>query len=156
MKLKKLLNKKAPDFYLESEDGMVSLKDFRGKKIILYFYPKDATPGCTIEANDFTALLKEFKKENCVVVGVSKDSVLSHEKFRKKEELEIILLSDEDHSMQEAYFVWQKKKFMGKEYMGTSRTTFLINEGGKVIKVWENVVSKGHAKEVLREVKGLN
>ena len=156
MKIKKLLKKKAPDFTLEGDLGTVSLKDFLGKKVVIYFYPKDATPGCTIEANDFTSLIKDFEKESCVVIGVSKDSCRSHEKFRAKEELDIILLSDEDHLMQESYGVWQKKKFMGREYLGTSRTTFLIDERGYVRKVWENVKAKGHAKEVLKAVRELD
>tara|TARA_Y100000310_G_C20704257_1_gene833408 strand:+ start:11877 stop:12347 length:471 start_codon:yes stop_codon:yes gene_type:complete len=156
MKLKKLLKKKAPEFSLEGDKALVSLKDFKGKKVILYFYPRDLTPGCTIEANDFTSLIKDFEKNNCEIIGISGDSIKSHGKFRKKEELEITLASDEDHLIQEKYGVWQKKKFMGREYIGTSRTTFLIDERGFVREIWENVKVKGHAKKVLESVKNLN
>ncbi|MCH7850431.1 MAG: thioredoxin-dependent thiol peroxidase [Nanoarchaeota archaeon] len=151
-----MINRRAPYFTLEGIEGVVNLTDFKGKKVILYFYPKDMTPGCTIQANDFTAFAPEFEKENAVVVGISKDPITSHEKFKVKEELDIILLTDEEHFVQEEYGVWQKKKFMGRSYMGTSRTTFVIDERGYVRKIWENVKVKGHAKEVLKSLSGIN
>jgi peroxiredoxin Q/BCP len=154
--IEKMVGKKAPDFSMDGDEGPIRLKDFKGKKVVLYFYPRDMTPGCTIEANDFTSLLKDFEKANAVVIGVSKDSVVSHEKFRKKEDLEIHLGSDEEHKVQEDYNVWQKKKFMGREFMGTVRTTFVIDERGYVRKVWENVKAKGHAKEVLKSLADIN
>ena len=154
--ISKMVSKKAPYFTLEGPDGVINLTDFKGVKVVLYFYPKDMTPGCTIQANDFTALAPEFEKAGAVIVGISKDNVQMHEKFKAKEDLDIYLLSDEDHSVQEEYGVWQKKKFMGREYMGTVRTTFVIDERGYVRKVWENVKAKGHAKEVLKSLDGIN
>jgi len=150
-----LLNKQSPNFNLESNKGKISLKNFLGKKIILYFYPKDNTPGCTIEANDFTKLSSEFKKLNTEIIGVSKDDIKSHERFISGNNLKLVLASDSDHKMQKDYGVWQKKKFIGREFMGTVRTTFLIDEKGKIIYVWENVKALGHARKVLEEVKKL-
>ncbi len=146
--------KKASSFCLKDASGeKVCLKDFLGKKVVLYFYPKDNTPGCTLEAIDFTANKKEFEKLNSVVLGISRDSCESHRKFSEKHSLSIILLSDPDLKVQKKYGVWGKKKFMGREFMGTIRTTFLINEKGKITKVWEKVKVKGHVQEVLEELR---
>lgn len=142
----------SPDFKLESSDGQsYSLSDFKGQWLVLYFYPRDNTPGCTIEAKDFTALVSKFKKENVVVVGVSRDSCASHQKFIDKQNLKLFLLSDSDHKVQEAFGVWGKKKFMGRESMGTIRSTFLIDPQGIIRQIWDNVKVKGHAEAVLAE-----
>ncbi|MEM3154297.1 MAG: thioredoxin-dependent thiol peroxidase [Candidatus Woesearchaeota archaeon] len=141
---------KAPDFVLKDADGKeVALSDFKGKWIVLYFYPKDNTPGCTIEALDFTALKKNFEKKNAVILGVSKDACKSHKKFIENKKLTITLLSDEDTKVSQKYGVWRLKKFMGREYMGTHRSTFLINPNGKIKKIWYGVSPEGHAKDVL-------
>ncbi len=140
----------APDFALKDADEKeVSLKDFKGKWVVLYFYPKDNTPGCTIEALDFTALKKDFDKKNAVILGVSKDSCKAHQKFIDGKKLTITLLSDDDTKVNQKYGVWLLKKFMGREYMGTHRSTFLINPKGKIEKIWHGVSPDGHAKEVL-------
>jgi len=153
---KLVVGKKAPSFTLDETNGIkISLKDFLEKWVVVYFYPRDNTPGCTIEAIDFTALKGEFEKENCVVLGVSKDSCASHKKFVDKKELTIILLSDPDHKMQDDYGVWKPKKFMGKEFLGTVRTTFLINTEGKIAKIWNKVNVKRHAQEVLDSLREL-
>lgn len=151
MKLK--VGDKAPDFKLESVDGPVKLTDFKRKKVVVYFYPKDNTEGCTIEAIDFSKYKKDFEKVGAVVIGISKDDCNSHRKFIKGKELTIILLSDEDSAVQEKYGVWGKKKFMGREYIGTIRSTFLLDEKGKILEIWTNVRVKDHAKEVLDKVK---
>lgn len=141
---------KAPAFTLKDDTGTsVSLKDFKGKKVILYFYPKDLTPGCTVEACDFRDALSLIKKKKAVVLGVSKDSVSLHEKFRDKHELNFPLLSDEDGKVCEAYGVWQEKSMYGKKYMGIARTTFVIGATGKIEHIFEKVKVKGHSKEVL-------
>src|SRR5512143_3804241 len=146
----------APDFVLPDGEGKkVALSAFRGKKVVVDFYPKDDTPGCTIEAVDFTKLRDGYEKAGAVVLGISKDSCASHVKFTEKYGLTVRLLSDEDHSVQERYGVWRLKSFMGKESMGTARVTFLLNESGKVLKVWDPVKPEGHAAEVLEEVKKL-
>lgn len=143
-------------FELKDKDGNLrSLNEFKGKRIVLYFYPKDDTPGCTIEGKEFSSLSEEFKKLNCVIIGISPDSPDSHAKFCAKHDLSIILLSDQDHKVSESYWVWGKKKFMGKEYFGIMRTTFLIGSDGKVKKIWEDVKPEGHSKEVLEAVKSL-
>ena len=142
--------KKAPSFKLPSTNkDNYSLKDSLGKYVVIYFYPKDDTPGCTIETNDFNKLLPKFKKLNCDVFGISKDSIKSHNKFRDKYKIKFDLLSDEDLNVLKKYKVWAKKKFMGREFMGILRTTFLIDPKGKIIKIWENVKVKNHAKDVL-------
>jgi len=149
-----MIGKKAPAFTLPDQDGeKVSLKDYTGHWLVLYFYPRDNTPGCTVEAMDFTSLLPQFKKLGCAVVGCSKDSPKSHCNFIDKKGLKITLLSDEDHKVQEAFGVWRPKKFMGREFLGTIRSTFLIDPKGKVAFVWDPVSAKGHAKEVLEKVK---
>jgi len=141
---------KAKNFKLPSTNKKIySLKDSLGKYVVIYFYPKDDTPGCTIEANDFNKLLPKFKKINCDVFGISKDNLKSHDKFRDKYKIKFDLLSDEDLTVLNKYKVWAKKKFMGREFMGILRTTFLIDPKGKIIKIWENVKVKDHAKDVL-------
>jgi len=143
-------NSKAPSFSLPStSNNKYSLKDSLGKYVILYFYPKDDTPGCTIETNDFNKLLPKFKKLNCEILGISKDNLKSHDKFRDKYKIKFDLLADEEIKVLKKYKVWAKKKFMGREFMGIVRTTFLIDKKGKILKIWENVKVKDHAKEVL-------
>ena len=150
------INSKAPTFVAPSTtNNKYSLKDSIGKYVVLYFYPKDDTPGCTIETNDFNKLLSKFKKLDCEVYGVSKDNLKSHDKFRDKYKIKFDLLSDEDLKVLKKYKVWGKKKFMGREFMGVIRTTFLIEKKGKILKVWENVKVKDHAKEVLDTLKNI-
>ena len=145
---------KAPNFKLPSTSkNDYSLKDSISKYIVIYFYPKDDTPGCTIETNDFNKLLSKFKKLECEVYGISKDNVKSHNKFREKYKIKFDLLADEKLTVLKKYKVWSKKKFMGREYLGINRTTFLIDKKGKIIKIWENVKVKDHAKEVLGTLK---
>jgi peroxiredoxin Q/BCP len=148
---------KAPDFTLPSTNGEnQKLKDLLGKYVVIYFYPKDDTPGCTIETNDFNKLLPKFKKLNCEIFGISKDTIKSHDKFREKFKIKFNLLSDEEIKVLKKYKVWGKKKFMGREFMGIIRSTLLIDKKGKVLKVWDNVKVKDHAKEVLETLKSLN
>ena len=148
------VNTKAPDFSLLSTNGeKQKLKNLIGKYVVIYFYPKDDTPGCTIETNDFNKLLPKFKKLNCEIFGISKDTIKSHDKFREKFKIKFDLLSDEEIKVLKKYKVWGKKKFMGREFMGIIRSTFLIDKKGKIIKVWNNVKVKDHAKEVLEILK---
>ena len=150
------INSKAPTFEIPTTSvGKYSLKDSFGKYVVLYFYPKDDTPGCTIETNDFNKLLSKFKKLDCEIYGISKDSIKSHDKFREKYKIKFDLLADEDLKVLKKYKVWGKKKFMGREFMGIKRTTFLIDKKGKIIKVWENVKVKDHAKEVLETLQNI-
>jgi len=145
----------APDFTLQADDGRkVSLSDYRGKKVVLYFYPKDGTPGCTREAVEFKNMIKEFKKEGAVILGVSKDSVQSHQKFKQKHGLPFTLLSDPEGKILDLYGVWKKKSFYGRTFMGTERTTFLIDERGTVQKVYRKVKVKGHAQACLLDLTG--
>ena len=145
------INSKAPNFVIQATSvGKYSLKDSVGKYVVLYFYPKDDTPGCTIETNDFNKILSMFKKLNCEVYGISRDSLKSHEKFRDKYKIKFDLLSDEKISVLKKYKAWGKKKFMGREFKGIIRTTFLIDKKGKILRVWNNVKAKDHAKEVLQ------
>ena len=154
MKLKE--NNKAPNFKLTSTDGNIfELNKVKKKNIILYFYPKDDTPGCTIESKDFSKLNSLINKNKTIVLGISKDSIESHLKFKKKYKLKFDLLSDEKKEVIKKYGVWGKKSFLGKEFMGIVRTTFLINNKGKIYKIWKNVRVKDHAKEVFEEVKNL-
>ena len=147
-------NTKAPVFKLPSTNKKnYSLKDSIGKYVVIYFYPKDDTPGCTIETNDFNKLLSKFKKLECEVFGISKDNLKSHDKFRDKYKIKFDLLSDEKINVLKKYKVWAKKKFMGREFMGIVRTTFLIDKKGKILKIWENVKAKDHAIEVLETLK---
>ena len=147
---------KAPDFSLMRDGGgAVQLKDFKGKTLVLYFYPKDDTSGCTAEAIDFNALKSEFSKAGAVVVGVSPDPVKSHEKFRDKYSLGFALASDETKTMLEAYGVWTEKSMYGRKYMGVERTTFLIGPDGKIARVWRKVKVPGHAAEALKAAQAL-
>ena len=140
----------APDFSTtDSEGSNVSLKDFRGKKVVLYFYPKDDTPGCTKEACSFRDAFSEFKKRGIKILGVSPDKEASHKKFADKYKLPFTLLTDTDHSIDNAYGTYGEKKFMGRTYMGINRTTFLIDEQGKIKKVFQKVKPEQHAREVL-------
>ena len=140
----------APDFTLTDKDGKtVSLSDFRGKKVVLYFYPKDNTPGCTRQACAFAGSYAEFKRRGIAVIGISKDSVASHQKFAEKYDLPFILLSDPDRVAIEAYGVWQEKKMAGKVGMGVVRTTFLINEEGIITAVMPKVKPDTNAAEIL-------
>ena len=151
MKLK--LNKIAPNFKLPSTSGDIFEISKIKKNIILYIYPKDDTPGCTLESKDFSKLNNLFKKKKTLVIGISKDSISSHIKFKKKYKLKFDLLSDEKLIVIKKYVAWGKKKFLGKNYMGIIRSTFLINRKGKILKIWSNVRVKDHAKEVLAELK---
>ncbi len=145
---------KAPAFKLkDAKENEVSLKDFAGSWVVLYFYPKDNTPGCTIEAKDFTKELAGFEKLGARILGVSADSCESHRKFITKQNLKITLLSDESKTVLKKYGVWGKKNFMGKSFMGVIRTTYLIDPKGKVARVWEEVSVKGHAGDVKKAVK---
>ena len=145
---------KAPAFKLATEAGeFLTLASLKGKKIVLYFYPKDDTSGCTKEAIAFSGLRKEFDSAGAVILGVSPDSVESHDKFSKKYKLDLTLLSDETKEMLEAYGVWVEKSMYGRKYMGVERTTVLIDEKGKVARVWNKVKVDGHAEEVLEAVK---
>ena len=151
------INTKAPNFKLPSTSkNDYSLKDSIGKYVVIYFYPKDDTPGCTIETNDFNKLLSKFKKLDCEIYGISKDNLKSHDKFRDKYKIKFDLLTDEELITLNKYKVWGKKKFMGREFMGIVRTTFLIDKKGKIIKIWDNVKVKDHAKEVLETVNNLS
>ncbi len=139
----------APEFCLPNQDEEeICLRDIKGRWIVLYFYPKDNTPGCTTEACDFTVALPNFEDLNAIVLGVSPDSAEKHRKFIEKKELKITLLADEDKSLCNAFGVWQLKKFMGKEYMGVVRSTFIIAPDGKVAAVWTKVRVKGHVDAV--------
>lgn len=148
--------KNAPSFCLKDHDEKeVCLKDFKGKWVILYFYPKDGSKGCTAEAIDFTAHKKDFEKMNAIVIGLSPDSCKSHLKFRLKNDLEITLLSDPEHEVLQKYGVWQKKKMYGREYLGVVRSTYIINPEGKVSHFWEKVKVPGHVEEVKKKLKEL-
>ena len=145
---------KAPPFTLQADDGSkVSLKDYRGKNVVLYFYPKDGTPGCTREAIEFRDIANEFEKEGAIILGVSKDSVKSHKRFKQKHGLPFTLLSDPEGRVLDLYGVWKKKSLYGRTFMGTERTTFLIDEKGIVNKVYRKVKAKGHAKVCLLDLK---
>jgi len=142
---------KAPEFTLKSTDGRdISLKDFRGKQVVLYFYPKDDTPGCTKEACDFRDNLARIRAKGAIVLGVSHDSVESHNTFREKYDLPFTLLSDEDKSVSQAYGVYKLRSLYGKEFMGIERTTFVIDEKGKIKRIFPKVKVEGHVEEVLQ------
>jgi peroxiredoxin Q/BCP len=148
------IGKIAPDFKLVDQDGIMhSLKQYRGKQVLLYFYPKDDTPGCTTEACTIRDSFTDFEKLGMIVLGVSKDDQKKHKKFQQKYELPFTLLSDTEGVVCEQYGVWQLKKFMGKEYMGIARVSFLIDEKGKIKKVYEAVKPALHASEVLIDAK---
>jgi peroxiredoxin Q/BCP len=144
----------APDFELESADGPVRLADFKGKALVLYFYPKDDTTGCTREAQDFTAAAADFAKAGATVVGVSKDSVKSHAKFAAKYDLAVRLAADPDGTVIERYGVWVEKSMYGRQYMGIERATFLIQDG-VIRRVWRKVKVANHAQQVLQAVQAL-
>ena len=148
------IGNKAPDFKLPETTGeTVSLKDYKDKWLVLYFYPKDSTSGCTTEAVDFTGSLPEFKKLNAAVVGISPDSCKSHQKFITKHDLAVTLLSDEEKTVMEKYDVWQLKKMYGKDYFGVVRTTFLIGPDGKIKHIWNSVKVPGHVEDVMLKLK---
>lgn len=146
----------APDFTLPADGGRtISLKDFAGRKLVLYFYPKDDTSGCTQEAIDFDGLRKEFAAAGAEILGVSPDSAKSHDRFKKKHGLELSLAADEGKAMLEAYGVWVEKSMYGRKYMGVERTTILIDAAGRIARIWTKVKVPGHAAEVLAEARGL-
>jgi peroxiredoxin Q/BCP len=146
---------KAPDFEMPTDTGSVSLAQFAGKTVVLYFYPKDDTPGCTNEAKDFSALKDEFDKAGAVVIGASKDTAAKHAKFRAKYDLTIPLGSDADSQVIETYESWVEKSMYGKAYMGIDRATFLIDGQGVIRRIWRKVKVPGHAQDVLEAVKAL-
>jgi len=137
----------------DADEKEVCLSDFKGKWVVLYFYPKDNTPGCTVEAMDFSKLKDDFEKENAVILGVSKDSCKSHQNFIDRMGLTIKLLSDPDSAVQKLYGVWKPKKLMGREFFGTIRTTFLVAPDGKISHSWFKVSAMGHAGKVLEKLK---
>ncbi|MFA7228306.1 MAG: thioredoxin-dependent thiol peroxidase [Melioribacteraceae bacterium] len=150
------IGKKAPAFSLHDSDGKkISLNDFKGKKVVLYFYPKDMTSGCTQEACDFRDALPDFKKIKAEVIGVSIDSATSHRKFADKYELPFLLLSDEKKEVVEKYGVWKEKSMYGKKYMGIERSTFIIDEEGKIRAFFPKVKVAGHVGEVIKALKEL-
>jgi thioredoxin-dependent peroxiredoxin len=144
----------APTFDLpNAETACVQLENFRGRWLVIYFYPKDATSGCTLEAREFSGLLDQFKAAGAEVLGVSPDSCKSHSKFIEKEQLSVPLLSDTEKSMLQAYGVWQEKSMYGKAYMGVVRSTFLVDPKGEIAEIWEKVKAPGHAMAVLEKLK---
>jgi len=146
----------APEFDLPRDGGgNLSLSELRGKKVVLYFYPKDDTSGCTTEAIDFSRLKPEFERAGAVVVGMSPDSVKSHDKFKSKHDLSVELASDEERKTLEAYGVWVEKSMYGRKYMGVERSTFLIGPDGKIARIWRKVKVPGHANEVLEAARAL-
>jgi len=146
----------APDFELETDtDGTIRLSGFRGRKVVVYFYPKDNTPGCTTEAKDFSALLDEFEKADTAVIGISPDTVRKHQNFRQKHDLEVILAADPERRVIEPWGVWKEKSMYGRKYMGVERSTFLIDREGKIARIWRKVKVKGHAGEVLKAAREL-
>ena len=148
---------KAPEVLGINQDGNeIKLTDFAGKKLVLYFYPKDNTPGCTTEACSFRDSFEEFQSSETIILGISKDSIKKHNGFIEKHNLPFLLLSDEDGKVCEDYGVWQLKKMMGKEYMGIVRSTFLIDKDGNLVKEWRAVKVNGHIEEVLEFVKEMN
>lgn len=148
--------KKAPAFTLPSHTGgEVKLSDLAGGPVVVYFYPKDSTSGCTVEAQEFRDLAPKFKRAGVTILGISPDSIKSHCNFADKQKLNFSLLADTDHSVAEKYGVWVEKSMYGRKYMGILRSTFLIDATGKIAKVWEKVTPKGHAAEVLEAAKAL-
>ncbi|HUV23137.1 MAG TPA: thioredoxin-dependent thiol peroxidase [Gammaproteobacteria bacterium] len=152
------VNQPAPEFSaINQDEESISLKQYRGEKnVVLYFYPKDDTPGCTIEANEFTALIDEFAAADTVVLGVSKDSCAKHQKFIGKYGLKVELLADTEGTLCELYGVWGLRKFMGREYMGIGRSTFVIDKQGKLVEVNYKVKARGHAQAILEIVRALD
>ena len=149
------MNKVNPITCVATSNQKVEIPDNHGRNIVLYFYPKDDTPGCTIEGNDFSALNESFANQNTVIYGVSRDSIASHEKFKQKFNYTIDLISDEDESLCNQFDVIKLKKLYGKEYMGIVRSTFVINPNGEILKQWDKVKVDGHAEEVLEFIRGL-
>lgn len=149
-----VIGEKAPDFKLPASGGqVVSLADFKGKNVVLYFYPKDMTPGCTTEACDFRDQYENFSDVNAVIIGVSPDPIEKHHKFIEKHSLPFLLLADVDNKVAEEYEVWKLKKNFGKEYMGIERSTFIIDQEGNIAKEWRKVKVKGHVEEALQYIK---
>ena len=147
---------KAPDFTLPADGGrQISLRELQGKSVVLYFYPKDDTPGCTTEAIGFSEAIDDFEAAGAVVIGVSKDSVAKHDKFRDKHELKVVLASDEAGDTVEAYGAWVEKNMYGRTYMGIERCTYLIGPDGVIRQVWRKVKVKGHVEEVLAAAEAL-
>lgn len=146
---------KAPDFDLPTDDGRVSLAGLKGKPVVLYFYPKDDTPGCTNQAKGFSELIDDFGKAGATVVGVSKDSIAAHAKFRAKHDLKIVLASDKDSDVIERYGAWVEKSLYGRKYMGIDRSTWLIDGEGVLRGVWRKVKVAGHAEAVLKALQNL-
>jgi thioredoxin-dependent peroxiredoxin len=154
MEMTVAVGEKAPQFTVKANNGEdVSLADFQGKNVVLYFYPKDMTPGCTTQACDFRDMHESFAGLNAVILGVSPDPIARHEKFIAKHDLPFLLLADEDHQVAEQYGVWKLKKNFGKEYMGIERSTFIIDAEGKLVKEWRKVRVKGHVEEALNYIK---
>ncbi|MDF2854831.1 MAG: peroxiredoxin [Neobacillus sp.] len=148
------IGKQAPDFVLQANSGeAVKLSDYRGTNVVLYFYPKDMTPGCTTEACDFRDQIEQFHEVNAVILGISPDPVDRHMKFAEKYGLPFLLLADTEHLVAEMYDVWKLKKNFGKEYMGIERSTFIINKEGKIVKEWKKVKVKGHVEEALSYIR---
>jgi peroxiredoxin Q/BCP len=155
--MSKFIGKKAPDFSLPDQSGKIrSLAEYAGKYLLIYFYPKDMTSGCTVEAQNFRDSLNNFSKRNAQIIGVSCDSCQSHQKFVDKENLNFTLLADENKQMVEAYGVWKEKSMYGKKYMGVSRESFLLDQNGVVVKHYEKVDPKSHAQEVLEDLAELS
>lgn len=151
------IGESAPDFTLPASNGEnVSLSDYRGQNVVVYFYPKDMTTACIQESCDFRDANAEMLRSNTVILGISIDTVKSHQRFIEKKELNFLLLADTDHAVCDSYGVWQLKKLYGKEYMGLVRSTFLIDEEGKLVQEWRKVRVKGHAEQVLEAVKSLH
>ena len=149
------INQKAPNFTLPNENNeMISLSDFIGKKVVLYFYPKDNTPGCTKQACAFKNAYDEFKKDNIIVIGISKDTTKAHLNFKTKYELPFILLSDVDHEVIEMYDCWKEKKLYGKTYMGITRSTYVLDENGIIIKTFEKASPDKNATDILSFLRG--
>jgi peroxiredoxin Q/BCP len=149
-----VLNRVVKDFKAEATgDKTIHLKSLRGKKVVIYFYPKDATPGCTTEGQDFRDLHAKFRRQNAVVFGVSRDSIASHEKFREKQKFPFDLISDPDEKLCKQFGVIREKTLYGRKFMGVERSTFLIDEAGKLRREWRKVKVKGHAEDVLDAVK---
>ena len=147
----------APDFELPSQNNKpIKLSSFLGQKVLIYFYPRDFTPGCTVEACSLRDSFPNFRNLKAVVLGISKDTVESHKKFVEKFNLPFTLLSDIDHKVQETFGVWQEKKFMGKTFTGTVRSSFLLNEKGKIVKIYKKVKPPVHAMEVLKDITAKN
>lgn len=150
------LNRVVSDFKAASTDNSeLSLKDLRGQNVVIYFYPKDSTPGCTLEGQDFRDLHRKFRRQKTVILGVSRDSIASHEKFKAKQEFPFALLSDPDETLCKKFDVIQEKSLYGRKFMGVERSTFLIDRDGKLRQEWRKVKVKGHAQEVLDAVKAL-